>query len=87
MPQTIQSHFSSIKDKRQAGKIEHALIDIIILCICGVVAGDDGWSDIEEFGLTHKKWLQNRALLVNGIPVDDTIARVMSSLSPTKFRR
>jgi len=64
MPQTIQSHFSSIKDKRQAGKIEHSLIDIIILCICGVVAGADGWSDIEEFGLTHQKWLQNKGLLI-----------------------
>lgn len=86
MPQTIHSHFSSIKDKRQVGKIEHALIDIIILCICGVVAGADGWSDIEEFGLTHKTWLQNKGLLANGIPVDDTIARVMSSLSPTEFQ-
>jgi len=86
MSHTIQSHFLSITDKRQTGKIEHSLIDIIILCICGVVAGADGWSDIEEFGLTHQEWLQNKGLLANGIPVDDTIARVMSSLDPTQFQ-
>jgi hypothetical protein len=62
------------------------LIDIIILCICGVVCGADGWSDIEQFGLTHKNWLQKRGLLPNEIPVDDTIARVMSSLNPTGFQ-
>lgn len=86
MSHAIQSHFCSITDKRQLGKIEHSLIDIITLCICGVVAGSDGWSDIEEFGLTHQKWLQDKGILGNGIPVDDTIARVMSSLDPTEFQ-
>ena len=82
MPHSMQAHFSSITDKRQLSKIEHPLVDIIILCICGVVCGADGWSDIEVFGRTHKDWLQGKGLLPKGIPVDDTIARVMSSLAP-----
>jgi hypothetical protein len=44
----LQTHFSSIRDKRQTGKIEHSLIDIITLCICGVVASTDGWSDVAD---------------------------------------
>ena len=82
----MQAHFSSITDRRQLSKIEHPLVDIIILCICGVVCGADGWSDIEVFGRTHKGWLQGKGLLPNGIPVDDTIARVMSSLAPKEFQ-
>lgn len=86
MPHSMQDHFSSITDRRQPSKIEHPLVDIIILCICGVVCGADGWSDIEVFGRTHKDWLQGKGLLANGIPVDDTIARVMSSLAPKEFQ-
>ncbi len=41
---------------------------------------------LKKFGLTHQKWRQNKGLLINGIPVDDTIARVMSSLEPTEFQ-
>lgn len=81
----MQAHFSSITDSRQPSKIEHPLVDII-LCICDVVYGADGWSDIEVFGRTHKDWLQGKGLLPNGIPVDDNIARVMSSLAPQEFQ-
>ena len=69
MSHSMQAHFSSITDRRQLSKIEHPLVDIIILCICGVVCGADGWSDIEVFGRTHKGWLQGKGLLPNGIPV------------------
>lgn len=86
MSHSMYEYFSIISDRRQPGKIEHPLVDIIILCICGVVSGADGWSDIEEFGKTHKNWLQSKGLLPNGIPVDDTIARVMSSLNPKEFQ-
>lgn len=82
MQQSLQEHFSIIRDPRQAGKIEHPLVDILILCVCAVICGAEGWSDIEEFGKSRKQWLQQKGLFSNGIPVDDTIARVVSVLNP-----
>ncbi len=32
-------HFSTIKDYRQAAKVNHKLSDIILLIICGVLSG------------------------------------------------
>ena len=43
-------HFSIIKDPRQSWKIEHKLFDILLLTICAVIAGADGW----EAGQKHE---------------------------------
>ena len=86
MTQSLQAHLSIIRDPRQAGKVIHRLSDIVMLSICATVSGAEGWLDIEEFGRTHEKWLQSHGMFGNGIPVDDTIARVMSMLNPKAFQ-
>jgi predicted transposase YbfD/YdcC len=78
--------FSVIRDPRQESKIEHELIDILILCVFGVICGAEGWQDIEEVGRARLDWLQERGFLKNGIPVDDTIARIISSLCPEELQ-
>lgn len=47
---SLLSHFSIIQDYRQTGKIEHKLSDILLLTICAVIAGAEGWEEIEDFG-------------------------------------
>ncbi|MBB7453757.1 ISAs1 family transposase, partial [Escherichia coli] len=37
----------------QAWKVEHKLSDILLLTICAVISGAEGWEDIEDFGETH----------------------------------
>ncbi|HGF7203529.1 TPA: transposase family protein, partial [Vibrio cholerae] len=39
-------HFQIIKDYRQESKVDHKLSDIILLTICGVLSGHDGWDGI-----------------------------------------
>ncbi|MDF1645462.1 MAG: transposase family protein, partial [Legionellaceae bacterium] len=39
-----------IRDPRQESKIDHELIDILVLCVFGVICGAEGWQDIEEVG-------------------------------------
>ena len=46
----------------------------------------EGWSDIEEFGRTKLQWLRRYVPLANGVPVDDTIARIISALSVSGFQ-
>lgn len=79
--------FSVIRDPRQESKIDHELIDILVLCILGVICGAEGWQDIEEVGRTRLVWLQERGFFEKGIPVDDTIARIVSRLCPEQLQR
>ena len=78
--------FSIIRDPRQESKIDHELIDILILCVLAVICGAEGWQDIEEVGHARLNWLQERGFFKKGIPVDDTIARIVSSLNPEELQ-
>ncbi|OYC20744.1 H repeat-associated protein YhhI [Escherichia coli] len=81
----LMEHISIIPDYRQSWKVEHKLSDILLLTICAVISGAEGWEDIEDFGETHLDFLKQYGDFDNGIPVHDTIARVVSCISPAKF--
>ena len=81
----LMEHISIIPDYRQAWKVEHKLSDILLLTICAVISGAEGWEDIEDFGETHPDFLKQYGDFENGIPVHDTIARVVSCICPAKF--
>ena len=86
MKADLIEHFSSLPDPRLDRNKCHALIDIIVLVICAVASGADGWEAIEQFGKEKLAWLRRYVPLVNGVPSHDCIAYVMSRLSPPKFR-
>lgn len=85
-PVSLVECFSVIRDPRQESKIDHELIDILVLCVLAVICGAEGWQDIEEVGHARLNWLQERGFFKKGIPVDDTIARIISSLSPEELQ-
>jgi len=52
---------------RDAGKVLHRLIDILVIAVCAVVAGAESWEDIELYGKEKKDWLATFLVLQNGI--------------------
>ncbi|ACT08211.1 transposase IS4 family protein [Dickeya chrysanthemi Ech1591] len=81
----LMKHISIIPDYRQPWKIGHKLSDILLLTLCAVISGAEGWEDIEDFGHVYIDFLKQYGDFDNGIPVHDTIARVVSCISPKKF--
>ncbi|EOU49823.1 H repeat-associated protein yhhI [Escherichia sp. KTE114] len=65
--------------------MEHKLSGILLLTICVVISGAEGWEDIEDFCGTRLDFLKQYGEFENGIPFHDTIARVISCISPAKF--
>ncbi len=86
MKADLIEHFSLLPDHRIERNKCHALIDIMVLVICAVASGADGWEAIEQFGKEKLEWLRQYVPLVNGVPSHDCIAYVMCRLSPPKFR-
>jgi hypothetical protein len=43
-------HFSELQDPRIERKKLHALMDILVLTICAMASGAEGWEAIAEFG-------------------------------------
>ncbi|WP_083500887.1 transposase family protein [Legionella brunensis] len=50
---------------------------MISLIISATISGCESWKSIRDFGLLKLDWLRQFLPYENGIPVDDTIARVM----------
>jgi len=78
--ESIQDHFSEVQDPRQPGKVEHPLINIIFITICGTLCGADNWVAIEAFGKSQVKWLSQYLNMKNGIPSHDTLGSVDFSM-------
>ena len=83
----LMESLSIIYDPGQAGKVEHKLADILLLTMFAVIAGAEGWKDIEDFGHERLDWLKQYVEFKNGIPSDTTIANVVSVVDPKQFQR
>jgi len=84
---SLEENFGKIADPRIDRTKLHKWIDIIILAICAVICGAEGWEEIEEFGKEKQEWLGNILELPNGIPSHDTISRVFSKINPEEFEK
>jgi predicted transposase YbfD/YdcC len=82
----ITAHFASLEDPRVDRTKEHELGNILVIAICGVICGADGWVGIEEFGNAKLNWLRTILELPNGIPSHDTFGRVFARLDPDQFQ-
>lgn len=76
-----------IHDPRVIGRTDHDLVDVLVLALCAVMAGADGWDDIEDWGLENESMLRQYLRLRNGIPGHDTIRRVFEVLEPKEVER
>ena len=83
----ITEHFGKVRDPRIGNATRHKLIDIIVIAICAVICGADGWSDVAMFGRSKLKWLKTFLELPHGIPSHDTFGRVFSLINPAEFQR
>jgi predicted transposase YbfD/YdcC len=84
--EAIEEHFSRVTDPRKDRTKDHKLIDIIVIAICAVICGAEGWTDIENFGNSKLPWLKTFLELPNGIPSHDTFGRVFSMLDAQQFQ-
>ncbi len=55
---TLIDHFSNLTDPRIDRTKEHKLIDIVVIAICAVICGADGWVGMETYGKAKYQWLK-----------------------------
>jgi hypothetical protein len=59
--EVIEERFSKVKDPRKDRTKEHKLIDILVIAICAIICGAEGWVDIELYGNSKLHWLKTLA--------------------------
>ena len=63
--------FVGIRDPRQAKKVEHDLVELLVIAVCGVLAGADDFVEIEAWANEKCDWFRRylrlrRRVFVNG---------------------
>src|SRR5918911_2248995 len=85
--ESLVRHLSAVGDPRCQGKIEHRLIDILVIAVCAGIACAESWDDIALYGRSKLAWLRTFLDLPNGIPSHDTFRRVFMLIDPDAFER
>ena len=87
LPSAFQAHFATLTDPRcpTAPNSRHLLMDILIIAVCAVLSGAEGWEDIEEYGKSQAEWFAAILDLPHGIPGHDTFRRVLSRVDPAEL--
>jgi DDE family transposase len=85
--QTIAKHFKTLQDPRMGNALQHVFLDILVITICALIRGADGWTQVEVWGRANAAWLRTFLELPSSIPSHDTFGRVFARLDPPQFRR
>jgi len=74
-----------IREPRQARKVEHNLVELLVVAVCGVLAGADDFVEIEEWAKEKLDWFRAYLKLENGIASHDTFGRVFAAIDAEEF--
>jgi predicted transposase YbfD/YdcC len=83
---SIVEHFRTLEDPRIERTKKHNLLDILVIALCTLLTGGEGFQDMELFGKSKRAWLQTFLALPHGIPSHDTFGRVFARLNPRRFQ-
>jgi predicted transposase YbfD/YdcC len=83
---SIVEHFCPLEDPRIERTKKPLLLDILVIALCTLLSGGEGFQDMELFGKSKRAWLQTFLALPHGIPSHDTFGRVFARLNPQRFQ-
>ena len=83
---SILEHFADLEDPRTRESV-HRLEEILLVAICGILSGADGWASVALWGQVKLAWLRQFLPFENGTASHDTFGRVFALLDAAVFER
>jgi predicted transposase YbfD/YdcC len=80
------SHFASLRDPRQPGKVLYPLLEILLLLLCATIAGADDFVEVALWGDEHLDFLRRFLPYRRGIPSHDVLCDVIAAIDPEAFK-
>jgi predicted transposase YbfD/YdcC len=74
-----------VRDPRQKAKVEHDLVELLVVAVCGVLAGADTFVEIEAWAKEKLEWFRRYLKLESGIASHDTFGRVFAAIDAEEF--
>jgi predicted transposase YbfD/YdcC len=81
----LLSQFSALEDPRQAWKVVYPLPEILLIVLCGTLAGAEDFVEIERWANRKLAFLRRLLPFAKGIPSHDTLNDVINALPAAAF--
>jgi predicted transposase YbfD/YdcC len=78
-------YFKELEDPRCEANKLYSVDELLLLTLCAVICGADGWADVELFGESKLMFLRGFLPYANGIPSDDTVRRFFRAIDGQAF--
>jgi predicted transposase YbfD/YdcC len=77
--------FARVEDPRIDRTKLHPLLNVLVMALCGAIAGANGWDELAEFARSRKEWFATLLDMPHGTPSADTFRRVFEALDPREL--
>ena len=82
---SLIEQFSALADPRQSWKVLFPLPEVLLLVLCGTLAGADDFVEIRRWGQMHQDFLRRLLPFKAGVPSHDTLNDVVNALDGALF--
>jgi predicted transposase YbfD/YdcC len=83
---SLLDRFAALEDPRQTAKVLYPLPEILLLLLCGTLAGADDFVEIGLWGDERLAFLRRFLPFRRGVPSHDTLREVVAALDPALFK-
>ncbi len=82
---SLIEHFAALEDPRQSWKVLFPLPEILLLVLCGTLAGAEGFVEIRRRGQMHHEFPRRLLPYKAGVPSHDTLNDVVNAIDGGLF--
>ena len=82
---SLLDHFSALEDPRQAWKVGYPLPEILLVVLCGTMAGAENFVEVERWANRKLSFLRRLLAFRRGVPSHDTLNDVLNALPAATF--
>ncbi len=81
----LLDHFADVADPRESWRVAHPLPEVLLLVVCGTIAGCDDFDDIAVWGEEHLSFLRRFLPYYHGVPGERWLNILMNRIDPALF--
>jgi predicted transposase YbfD/YdcC len=82
---SLLDHFAALKDPRQSWKVLYPLPELLLVVLCGTLAGAEDFVEIRRWGEMNLSFIRRLLPFDAGLPSHDTLNDVINAIDGTLF--
>ena len=82
---SLIEHFAALQDPRQSWKVLFPLPEVLLVVLCGTLAGAEDFVEIRRWGQMHHEFLRRLLPFKAGVPSHDTLNDVINAIDGALF--